>query len=211
MRPMIFTITGPSCSGKTTLQNNLISNYPDSFALLRSDCTRKMREGEIDGEEYDFVTMQEFELRQSRGEYSQTVHFAGNNYGTRTQHIKELLDEGKTPLKIVEPGGVAQFRRICREVGASLFSIYVDEDLDVMVSRFIGRARLEDPSLDPYIAMRIIQLIHQEIHWHEEENYDFVFDRRNANEFEMMYALSRVATGNIAIGNARNIMPQREE
>jgi len=63
----VFVITGPSGVGKGTLIKELLERVPD-LELSVSATTRQPREGEVDGRDYHFLTVEEFRRRIARGE-----------------------------------------------------------------------------------------------------------------------------------------------
>jgi guanylate kinase len=55
-----LVVSGPSGAGKGTLIKKLTEKYPDKFGFSVSYATRAPREGEVDGEHYNFVTKEKF-------------------------------------------------------------------------------------------------------------------------------------------------------
>lgn len=62
MKQTILVIAGVSGSGKSTLETNLINEYPDLFYKIQQFTSRKMREGEKQGNPYIFVNDKTFDL-----------------------------------------------------------------------------------------------------------------------------------------------------
>ena len=58
---ILIVVSGFSGAGKGTLMKELLTRYPDTYALSISATTRAPREGEVDGREYFFVSKDEFE------------------------------------------------------------------------------------------------------------------------------------------------------
>lgn len=210
-RRFIMTITGPSCAGKTTLLNQLVTEYPDRFVRLVSDVTRPPRPGEKRGEEYDFVSMELFEAREAVGEYAQIVQFRGICYGTRHEVIEKAFESGRVPVRIVEPSGVSQFQKICELVNATLFTIFVKEEPEELLERWLRRVHAEPNPDFEYLGERVWKTLKEEIGWIKLHRYDFFYDPWKRDPAEMRHALSRIATGSIAIGTARSIAPLIEE
>lgn len=77
---MIYTITGMSSSGKTTLVNELVKRYPDQFVRLRTATTRRKRRNEAD-DAYEFLKNEEFDVLKQRHDIFCTTEFAGHKYG----------------------------------------------------------------------------------------------------------------------------------
>ena len=115
----VFVISAPSGSGKSTLVSQLMRLVP-SLRFSVSYTTRPPRGKEKDGQEYFFISREEFERRIAGNEFLEWAEVFGNYYGT---HISELeraendgfdlvLDidvQGARQLKERNPGGVSIF------------------------------------------------------------------------------------------------------
>ena len=98
---MLLILTGPSCSGKSTIANELKAHY--SYQELKSHTTRARR-GTVD-DEYYFVGIEEF----NNQTYVERVEYAGNNYGLSTEEIQKAVDDPKGKyLVILESNGAEQ-------------------------------------------------------------------------------------------------------
>jgi guanylate kinase len=75
-------IGGPSGSGKTTLIELFLNKFKN-FNLSKSYTTRKIRENEIDGEEYFFISKESFLQMKDNNEFFETEQIFGNYYGTK--------------------------------------------------------------------------------------------------------------------------------
>lgn len=76
----VLIICGPSMSGKTTLMNSILQKYPDEFYKLEQITTRPQREDEVNGKDYYFVELSDFEL--IKKDLIFRCEFANNFYGT---------------------------------------------------------------------------------------------------------------------------------
>ena len=103
-------ICGPSGTGKTTMINKLMSDYPNVFEFSVSHTTRKPRVGELNGVNYYFVSKEEFSLGAKRGDFIESAEFSGNLYATSKQAIKEIQDKGKICILDLEMNGVKQIK-----------------------------------------------------------------------------------------------------
>ena len=104
LRPVI--VSGPSGSGKSTLIKHLMSRAA-AFRMSISCTTRKMREGEVDGEDYFFLEPAEFEKKIEDGEFFEYQIYNGNYYGTLHS---EMHSSGRIVLMDVERKGVVWAR-----------------------------------------------------------------------------------------------------
>lgn len=78
----VFVFAGPSGVGKNTLINSLMEDFPDRFGYSVSHTTRPAREGEVDGEDYNFVTKDQFEEMISKGQFVEYAKVHTSYYGT---------------------------------------------------------------------------------------------------------------------------------
>jgi guanylate kinase len=85
MSNILFCITGPSGSGKTTIMRQLMDNELLSFT------TRKMREGETNGEDYLFISNEEFDELFESGQLAEWTKYDGNCYGLTMEEVEYKL------------------------------------------------------------------------------------------------------------------------
>lgn len=137
---MIVTLTGPSCSGKSTLEKALIKQ---GFASLISTTTRPQRVGEVNGESYYFISGSEFATKALNSEFVESVEFNSNRYAVSKAEMQRVLALGKPVVLVVEPGGLVQIREYAEEKRIEIFSIFLDIPTEVLAERFLKRFRNE--------------------------------------------------------------------
>jgi len=96
-------LSGPSGSGKTTIVERLLAECPIKLIKSVSATTRPPRTGEVEGENYYFLSRDEFLARRERGEFLECaeVHASGNWYGTlKSEVIRGRLLGGWALLEI---------------------------------------------------------------------------------------------------------------
>lgn len=141
MKPVIFTLTGPSCAGKSTLEKMMCDDL--GFARVISDTTRQKRVGELDGLSYFFVSKSEFKRLLHQGAYMEHVEFANEHYGLPVKEVKRLAGLGKSIVVVAEPGGRDQIATFCDAHEWQHCSIFVDGNPEVIANRFLGRFAME--------------------------------------------------------------------
>ncbi|EAX94333.1 Guanylate kinase family protein [Trichomonas vaginalis G3] len=108
-RPIVFV--GPSGIGKGTIIGKLRELYPGRFDFSVSHTTRKPREGETDGVQYNFVTRKKFEEMIKNGEFLEHAEVHGNYYGTSFAAIHHVEESGKICiLDINIDGAIAVYK-----------------------------------------------------------------------------------------------------
>lgn len=106
----LTVITGPSGVGKGTLVDGLLQRHP-ALWLSVSATTRAPRPGEIDGQNYFFLTRSDFEAQVAGGGFLEWAAFAGHLYGTPRSPVEAQLAEGRPVLLEIELEGARQVRR----------------------------------------------------------------------------------------------------
>lgn len=118
---MLILITGPSGAGKSSLVAALLAADP-SLSFSVSTTTRPIRAGETDGVEYHFVDDAEFDRLVAADAFVEWANVHRHRYGTRRDHVQEMLARGLTPLLDVDvQGGV----RVIDLFGPEVVSIFV--------------------------------------------------------------------------------------
>jgi guanylate kinase len=107
-RGILFVVSAPSGAGKTTLCNAL-RQTPD-FVYSVSCTTRGPRPGEIDGEDYYFLTKEEFARRVEGGEFLEHAAVHGHEYGTLRATVLHHLNQGVDVLLDIDIQGAAAIR-----------------------------------------------------------------------------------------------------
>ena len=90
----ILIISGPSGSGKSTLCKEMFKSVDNAFFSI-STTTRPMREGEIDGVDYYFVSKDKFQKDIKNSEFLEWAEVHGNYYGTSLGSVQKALNDGK--------------------------------------------------------------------------------------------------------------------
>ena len=111
----LFIIAAPSGCGKTSLVKALLRNSKN-LAVSVSHTTRKPRKGEIDGENYHFVSNETFEQMISNNDFLEYAEVFGNMYGTAKTNIYEKLDSDISIILEIDWQGARQVRQNMPEV-----------------------------------------------------------------------------------------------
>lgn len=107
----LFMVVAPSGAGKSTLVNALLAQDP-SIRLSISCTTRPPRPSEQDGREYHFLSVDDFMVRKTRGEFLESAEIYGNYYGTSTRLITEHIQSGADVLLEIDWQGAQQVKKL---------------------------------------------------------------------------------------------------
>jgi len=99
-----MVISAPSGTGKTTLCKKLLDEFPDLHFSV-SCTTRPAREGEKEGRDYHFITLEDFKDRVARGEFIEWEELYGHYYGTAKRTIEEMLRKGHDVVLDIDTRG----------------------------------------------------------------------------------------------------------
>jgi guanylate kinase len=105
----VFVITGPSGVGKGTLIRALLQRVPD-LELSVSATTRAPREGESNGTDYHFLSLEDFDRRVLEKDFLEFAAYSGNHYGTLRSEVERRLEAGRSVVLEIEVQGAQQVR-----------------------------------------------------------------------------------------------------
>lgn len=170
----LYIISSPSGAGKSTLLNKLFTemkiNHPMEFSI--SHTTRQMREGEIDGVHYYFVSQEEFKRMISNNEFVEWAQVFDNYYGTSKINIEKNIKNGTDVFLDIDWQGARQIRKVFPEA-KSIFIL--PPSLKELEKRLIGRGQ---DSIET-IKNRMSKAKNEIIHYGE---YDYVIVNDDLNQ-----------------------------
>jgi guanylate kinase len=108
-RGLLFIVSAPSGTGKTTLVEKLVQRIPN-LCLSRSYTSRAARAGEQDGVDYNFISRERFEAMVRAGEFLEWADVFGNYYGTCAADTERCLASGQDLVLVIDVQGARQVR-----------------------------------------------------------------------------------------------------
>jgi guanylate kinase len=116
-------LSAPSGAGKTTLVDAL--RQTSEFIYSASCTTRPARAGEVEGEDYRFLSDEEFQASAKAGEFLEHATVHGHRYGTLLKLVAENLTNGRDVLIDIDTQGASNIRNsrdeFIREALADIF------------------------------------------------------------------------------------------
>jgi guanylate kinase len=162
----IIVISGPSGVGKTTLYKKLLAEMPEKLEFSVSVTTRAPRQGEKNGVDYFFVSMDEFRERIAHDALVEYAEVYGNLYGTPKSEIDRITRSGKNCLLDLDVQGGRNIKKCYPE---SILVFINPPSLDELKSRIMNR-NLDRPE---QIARRLAKAM-EEMSVREKYDYQIV-------------------------------------
>lgn len=131
----LLVISGPSGSGKGTVSQELMSKR-DDIVFSISATTRKPRPTEINGENYFFLTHEEFEEMDAKGEFLESAFVHTNYYGTPKEFVLEEIEKGEIVLLEIDVQGALQVKKNYKNV---VFVFLLPPTMDELRNRIVKR------------------------------------------------------------------------
>jgi len=145
---VLLVISAPSGAGKLTLLNKVRESQAGSFVTTVSATTRAPRTGEVDGQDYYFLTREDFEAKRTADEFVEWAEVHGNLYGTLFSELDRCLATGKDVILELDVQGMESLKEIRHEV-VTVF--LMPPSLEVLEDRLRKRGTDEDD----VIALRL--------------------------------------------------------
>lgn len=140
-RGLLIVISGPSGVGKGTVRKALFELEGHDLVYSISMTTRPPREGEVDGEDYYFVSREEFERRIQEDQFLEYAEFVGNYYGTPKDKVDAQMEQGKEVVLEIEVQGALQVREKAKD---GVFVFIAPPNKGALYRRLLRRGT-EDP------------------------------------------------------------------
>ena len=174
-RGLMLVLSSPSGAGKTTLSRKLLAE-DGGVTLSVSVTTRKIRPGEVDGRDYQFIDRKRFDALVEKNELLELAEVFDNYYGTPAKPVMDALAAGRDVLFDIDWQGTQQLRERARGYLVSVFIL--PPSIPELERRLKSRAQ------DDYetIHRRMAKAADEMSHWAE---YDYVVINR---ELEQSFA-----------------------
>ncbi len=106
---LIFVVSAPAGTGKTTLIEMLVEEYPQVVESI-SYTTRKIRGGEVDGKHYHFVSKEAFQQRIQSGDFLEWAEIYGECYGTSRSWVEAERNKGRHVVLVIDTQGAMKLK-----------------------------------------------------------------------------------------------------
>ncbi|MCL1143535.1 guanylate kinase [Shewanella gaetbuli] len=163
-RGNLFIVSAPSGAGKSSLISALLKDKPLDKQVSVSHTTRQPRPGEVDGQHYHFVTVEQFKALIAENAFFEWAEVFGNYYGTSRTVIEQTLANGIDVFLDIDWQGGEQVKKLMPEaIGVFILPPSKDE----LARRLTGRGQDSQEVIDNRMAQAVSEMSHY-------KQYDFV-------------------------------------
>lgn len=198
----ILVLSGPSGAGKSSLINKIKDHIGPTYFSI-STTTRAIREGEIDGVHYHFVTVDEFKKDIEQEMFLEYAVVHGNYYGTSLGPVKKALKEGKLVIFDIDVQGHDAVQNRLSDITTSVF--ITTPTLEELKKRLYNRSTDTQEVIEGRIEMakREVQRISE---------YDFLVVNDDLEEAsEILISIAKAARMKIPTLQINEFVHQWEE
>ncbi len=191
---LVFVVTGPSGAGKGTLIRALLERIPELEAAV-SATTRAQRPGEVDGDDYWFLSDDEFTRRVEEGGFLEWVEYVSHKrYGTLRSEIDRIAARGRVCVLELELEGALHVQR---EAPAAC-TIFISADVAELERRLRERATESTGEIEDRITLARYQL---------EQAHRFRYMVRNDDVVRASEVLAAIVERELALAAAGSSVP----
>ena len=171
-RGLMLVLSSPSGAGKTSICKMLLE-LESELTLSISATTRRRRPGEVEGEDYKFISIQEFEDGISKSQYLEYAKVFGHYYGTPSYLVESSLQSGKDVLFDIDWQGTQQLKAKAHQDLVSVFIL--PPSREELEKRLFKRAQ----DTEEVVAERMLKSANEMSHYPE---YDYIIINYDLNQ-----------------------------
>ncbi len=148
MKNKLFVISGSSGVGKGTVIKEFLAKHPE-FKLSISCTTRGKRDGEVHGENYFFLTKDEFKKCVENDDFLEWAEFSGNHYGTKKSFVEDCLKNGENLILEIDTKGALNIKKIMPE---AVLIFIAPPSIEELEARLRGRHTETEEAIQKRLA-----------------------------------------------------------
>jgi guanylate kinase len=160
---LLIVVSGPSGVGKDAALKRMSElKYP--FHFLVTNTTRPKRAEETDDKDYHFITKEQFDAMEQRGEFLERASVYGYDYGNSRSEVRAALARGMDVIMRIDVQGAATLKRVAPE---AIFIFLMPPSMETLEARL--RRRRTEP--EDYLKLRLHAA---RLEMNEVEKFDYV-------------------------------------
>jgi guanylate kinase len=176
----ILIITAPSGAGKTSVTTHLLKLFP-RLEFSVSAATRAARENEVNGRDYYFMSLEDFQRRIQNNEFIEwEMVYEGKYYGTLKSEMERIWKSNKIPVLDIDVKGAIHVQQQYPEKTVSIF--IEPPSIEELKRRLQGRGTETKESLDARINKAAYEISFKHSFTHTIVNHQLDTARREAVE-----------------------------
>jgi guanylate kinase len=157
MKGKLLVFSAPSGSGKTTIVRHLLAHPELNLEFSVSAATREAREGEVNGEHYHFISLEEFKKHIKNEDFVEWEEvYRDNFYGTLKTEVERIWAKGKNVIFDID---VAGGLRIKKKFPNETLAVFVKPpSIDELKIRLKKRSTESEDKINMRIAKASVEL-----------------------------------------------------
>ena len=186
---LIFTISAPSGTGKSTLCKAVLREIPElTFSV--SCTTRPIRGNEINGKDYIFINHSEFQAKVKADEFAEYEDVHGQYYGTLKSSLNKTIIKGNPLLLELDVKGAMSIKALYPEQTLSIFVKPPNEE--ILRKRLVGRG-----TDNRELIKKRLTRIHMELEYEKMFDTSFINDDLESAIKELKHIIFNELKGKI--------------
>jgi guanylate kinase len=165
-RELIFVFTGPDGSGRKTVADMVGATL--GMKKVISYSTRECRAAETDGQDYHFISLEQFTQAEEQGEFLESVRIHKNKYGVKNKDVETMFQQNGCIYLILNRDGADILKDL---YGDKVIRIFLYADRDTVTERQKERG-LSEVSIERNLNHYYEDMAYQTDCEHSFENYD---------------------------------------
>lgn len=163
-RGFLFVVSAPAGTGKSTLVNRLLAEFPDRVQESCSCTTRTKRAGEVADKDYFFLSVEAFKQGIEEQDFLEYASVFGNYYGTRKKEVERIQNRGKNVVLVIDTQGALA---LMGKVEAT-FIFITPPSLQVLRERLVARNTESAEKIEErlsWASQELAQVSHYDYHF----------------------------------------------
>ena len=149
-------IVAPSGAGKSSLVQALLQS-DSSVKLSLSTTTRKPRIGEVDGQDYRFVTAADFLQQRANHDFLEWAEVHGHFYGTSRSWLEAQMQAGSDVILEIDWQGAQQIRQL---IPSAQWIFIFPPSFEALEARLRNRGKDDEQTIERRLAAAHLELQH---------------------------------------------------